>query len=605
MLYAGKGVEKDFDATVLWTRKGVAAGDPRAKTNLGEMYEYGRGVPRDMKLAAKWYREAAAKGVKDAQDGLARIAAMGATPDVAAQQSPAVERVNQALKSGDVDSGVRILADLANAGDFDAQISLGFIYVGVPVVLVPRDFEKARFWMQKAVAQKNRAAAIALDDTLMEVAVKIRHGALANVDIVSLFGGVQPDPDDAKDYLEAVKWFKMAAALGNTDAMIVIGDLYERDLYGEDGHGLDRDYAAAFKYYKRADAIKATPLVAFRIGRHYARGLGVSRNDTTAAQWFRKAADEYSGAELWLANYEIGKNNLRPAMYWLDRLYLNQESNKLLSSKYDKILHLYYAASLPPAPSGWTAQSIEHQTTKEPVKHASLSSSDVIYPIIFQRRYRQSATGREYIVRVLLSNYEHAEKIKTEVAQARRYSEDARRRMESNDTKVARSILEAGANMYVRFGAYGGFNTTIRSDGPNEALIQVPLNAHIVVRAETLNGDADKPEDVEILKTALRATKFDLIESAAGGHGYYKKDSNGKIYNHENPCSRMYQAYDAYWSGRRISFVLHFATASEPRNRYPCGMVKCSYSRPVSRADGGVDYRRAGAGRSGNDYIRF
>lgn len=216
-------------------------------------------------------------------------------------------------------------------------------------------------------------------------------------------------------------------------------------------------------------------------------------------------------------------------MYWLDRFYLEQNKNQALSKTYDEILHLYYGALLPPAPAGWTA-TIEHQTTPEPVKAAHLSSSDIIYPIIFQRRYKHAGTGREFMVRVLLNDFDYAAKMKTEVAQVRRYAEDARRRMKSSDTEIVRSLKAVSINMHVRFGAYEGINTTINSDGPNDALIQVPVNAHIVVRAETVNGDADNPEEVEILKTALRATKLDLIKRVVDGHGYYEKDSSGNIH---------------------------------------------------------------------------
>ncbi len=158
-MFAGEGVEKNFAEAEIWTRKGVAAGNPHAKTNLGEMYEFGRGVPVDLNKAAKWYREGAAAGVKDAEEGLARIAAAGGVAADGAQQSSAVARAHEALQQGDLDRGLKILTDAGREGDFEAQVALGMTYAGIGAPFAFMDFEQAHFWMEKAVAQKSKAVA--------------------------------------------------------------------------------------------------------------------------------------------------------------------------------------------------------------------------------------------------------------------------------------------------------------------------------------------------------------------------------------------------------------------------------------------------------------
>lgn len=49
-----------------------------------------------------------------------------------------------------------------------------------------------------------------------------------------------------KDYAKAMKYFRIAAEQGNTDAMVDIGLMYE---YGQ---GVTKDYAEAMKWYQKA-----------------------------------------------------------------------------------------------------------------------------------------------------------------------------------------------------------------------------------------------------------------------------------------------------------------------------------------------------------------
>ena len=533
LLYTGKGVEIDYDAAALWTRKGVTAGDAYAKSNLGEMYEYGRGVPRDIKLAEKWYREGVAAGIKDAEEGLARIAAMGAEPDAAkkpsttgagADQTSMVALANEVLRNGDVAGGIQILTSAAAEGDFDAQVGLGLVYAGMSNGALPRDFELARLWFSKAASQKSKARAVGLDNKLAEIGGQIRDGLHAETDIVSLFDGVEATPEEKKDYAEAILWFELAGSLGHLDSLIIAGDLL-----GIGGHGLNQDYVAALKYYNRAEKIESTPHVAQRIGSHYAKGLGVNQNDAIASKWFRQSADEYPEAALWLALYDIRRNELRSAMYWLDRLYLEEASTKALATQYDKALHLYYEAMLPPPPAGWTSE-IQHQITPKPVSAAHFSASDIAYPITFQGIYKNASSGREYVVSVILSNFAYAAKTKKETAEARVIAEGARQKLSSKNSAGVNDFHLNISEMHLRFGAFEAFSARTKGGDNIEALIRIAINAHITLRAQTVNGDAKNPEEVESLKAALRATNLDLIKTAADGHGYYKKDADGVMY---------------------------------------------------------------------------
>ena len=55
------------------------------------------------------------------------------------------------------------------------------------------------------------------------------------------------------------------------------------------GRGVDRNYARAFKWYRKA-ADKGHKDAEYRIGWMWERGLGVPTNDSRAVEWYRKAA---------------------------------------------------------------------------------------------------------------------------------------------------------------------------------------------------------------------------------------------------------------------------------------------------------------------------
>jgi TPR repeat protein len=90
----------------------------------------------------------------------------------------------------------------------------------------------------------------------------------------------------AQDYAEAVKWFRMAAELGNADAQIRLGVMYE------DGRGgLAQDYAEAAKWYRKA-AEQGNVDAQATLGFRYERGQGVPRDYVLAHMWLSLAAAE-------------------------------------------------------------------------------------------------------------------------------------------------------------------------------------------------------------------------------------------------------------------------------------------------------------------------
>ena len=86
-----------------------------------------------------------------------------------------------------------------------------------------------------------------------------------------------------KDPVEAMKWYRRAAADGDALAAFHIGSLYER------GHGVEQDFDAAASWYARAaDGGNEAALTA--LAYLYERGLGVTRD-------FQEAEALYGAAE--------------------------------------------------------------------------------------------------------------------------------------------------------------------------------------------------------------------------------------------------------------------------------------------------------------------
>jgi len=86
-----------------------------------------------------------------------------------------------------------------------------------------------------------------------------------------------------KDYSEAEKWFRKAAAQGHADAQNDIGLMYA------EGLGVRQDHAQAVKWYRKA-AAQGDAMAQYNLGVNYAQGRGVQKDVTQAVKWFRRAA---------------------------------------------------------------------------------------------------------------------------------------------------------------------------------------------------------------------------------------------------------------------------------------------------------------------------
>ena len=73
----GHGVPQDREEAFYWYERGANAGYARAQYHLGFMYHYGFGTTRSQSEAMKWYRLAADQGEVRAQYNLGKLYAHG------------------------------------------------------------------------------------------------------------------------------------------------------------------------------------------------------------------------------------------------------------------------------------------------------------------------------------------------------------------------------------------------------------------------------------------------------------------------------------------------------------------------------------------------
>ena len=93
-----------------------------------------------------------------------------------------------------------------------------------------------------------------------------------------------------RNYAEAFKWMKRAAESGNADASWnADAQFFLAGCYA-DGKGVERNYAEAFKWFKRA-AESGNANAQLHLALCYAEGNGVECNDAEAFKWFKRAAE--------------------------------------------------------------------------------------------------------------------------------------------------------------------------------------------------------------------------------------------------------------------------------------------------------------------------
>ena len=111
-----------------------------------------------------------------------------------------------------------------------------------------------------------------------------------------------------QDNVEAVRWFRLAAEQGITEAQVYLGVMYDT------GRGVPQDDAEAVRRFRLA-AEQGDAFAQFNLGGMYANGEGIPQDNVEAHMWLNLAASRFTGAdrERWVATRDRVAERMTPA----------------------------------------------------------------------------------------------------------------------------------------------------------------------------------------------------------------------------------------------------------------------------------------------------
>lgn len=349
MYYDGKGVNQNYSKAIEYYKEAAKLGFNKSMAILGKIYFEGLGVIKDYSEAAKWLKQAAELGNVDAMYLFGNMYRKGLGVDK------------------DVEKALFWLKKVANLSNSNAMYDIGIIYFYERGVNI--DYKEGLKWLKKAanlnnnvalnyigmlylkgsVVEKNYNEAIYFFEKAKKLGNK---DALNNIGYMYQYGyGVEKDIQKAVDYYKeanistslsniayiylnaeidiepnykkALEWFKKAADLGNANAMLKIGEIYQAGYYNriKTEYEIQQDEIESLRWFKKAADLGNADAM-WHIGHKYSVGSGVKENELEAWNWYRKAADLGNGKAMSsiALYYQYGvepvKQDYREALKW-------------------------------------------------------------------------------------------------------------------------------------------------------------------------------------------------------------------------------------------------------------------------------------------------
>jgi TPR repeat protein len=216
--------ERNYSDAMRLYQMAAAQGNATAENNIGVLYANGLGVPLNYAEAMRWYRLAADQGEPIAKYNIGALYEDGR--GVSRDYVEAMRWYRIAADQGNVDGQNNIRAYAANGSSQNytvwAQYRIGRLYLNG--LGVARDYPEALRWFRLAATQ---GLGLAQNEI----------GALY------LYGKGAP-----QNYGEAMRWFQMAAAQGDSNAQDNIGIMIAQ------GIGVKKDCVVARQWLERAAA---------------------------------------------------------------------------------------------------------------------------------------------------------------------------------------------------------------------------------------------------------------------------------------------------------------------------------------------------------------
>ena len=222
----GEAATRNVDEGLRWLVSAAKVGDARAQMTLGDVYAgvHDWGVPQNDEQAVFWYRHADAQTYPPGMVALAGMMESGR--GIAKNLPAAVDHYRLILRETGYEAAAFRLGELAAEGKLGGLVAP---HVAVPwvVLVAERGDDRAIAWLEEQAKGDNRPARTALalllqeQDGQGERTAELLAEAANSGDVLAQFklgelytigAGVE------LDYVQAHKWFNIAAALGSSQA---------------------------------------------------------------------------------------------------------------------------------------------------------------------------------------------------------------------------------------------------------------------------------------------------------------------------------------------------------------------------------------------------
>ena len=283
LLIHKKGNPAQIKQGISQLKQAADEGHSEACAALGKIYLEGRQVRKNTQVAQRYLHQAAEKGSVEAAFnlGLLYLSGKGGIPRNESQ-------------------GAHWIIWAADEGMAQAQAVLADLYREGRGVAVHD--KRAASYYQKAAAQGYRAAQVALAD---------------------LYHAGKGLPRSLE---EAFHWYQQAALSGEVYAQAMLSVLYQQ------GRGVSSDLNQSVYWYKKASRYQGFLVAQYRIGCHFAEGVGLDQNWHEAHRWLLLAANKgFIPAQVRMGEiYYQGKGTMpsySEALRWYHRAAIQKDSH--------------------------------------------------------------------------------------------------------------------------------------------------------------------------------------------------------------------------------------------------------------------------------------
>ncbi len=296
-----------------WYKKSAEQGFAKAQRKLSNCYLLGMGTPKDTKEAVKWMQKAVEQNSSMAQYEMGLMLIRG-------------DGVPKSYKKAAV-----LIKKAAVRGVVMARVILGLMHVHGDGV--EKNYQEAIYWFKKAEmlttsaqynvgvmyrdglgVHRDRQKAIrafnAASKGKDEYAQKAKQALieLKNTPIPISPGTEQLPPPPPFDLIKPI------AHNGNAEAQFQLGRCYSQ------GIGTTKNEMLAHEWFKKS-AEQGHAIAQYNLATSYLKGLGVKANEDKAREWYKKSAEQgYIRSQCHLGHLEIiggsNKPNPKQAFHW-------------------------------------------------------------------------------------------------------------------------------------------------------------------------------------------------------------------------------------------------------------------------------------------------